>query len=109
MGQTNPYIAGSETSKDAAESMESSAESYEIMVLNFVRNSGTRGATADECQSALGLTHQNGSARVSMLARRGAIVRTDAKRKTRQGRGAFVYVAPEFAHSEDDVQMGMWT
>lgn len=99
-----PFVAGSETSEAAARSMEDSAVSYEMMVLNFIRSRGEHGATADECQAALGLTHQNGSARVSILAGRGAIIRTEEKRKTRQGRGAFVYVAPEFA-LHDGIQL----
>lgn len=92
-----PFVAGSETSEAAADSMEDSVLTYERMVFQFIHARAARGATSDECQVALGLTHQNGSARVSTLAMRGAIVRTEEKRKTRSGRGAFVYISKEVA------------
>lgn len=88
-----PYARASETSKEAAQGMRKLAPSYEEQVLDFIRAQGLWGATADECLVALGLTHQNGSARVSVLAKKGQIVRTDRKRVTRAGRKAFVYVA----------------
>ena len=88
-----PFVAHSDTSRAAAESMKKVAPSYEAQVLDFIRRRGSYGATADECLEALGLTHQNGSARVSTLARKGAIIRTDKGRLTRSGRMARVYVA----------------
>ena len=88
-----PSAPGSDTSEDAAESMSESAPSYRRRVLEFINSRGTVGATSDEVQAALGLTHQNGSARVSELANRyKLIVDSGQKRRTRSGRKAVVYV-----------------
>lgn len=90
-----PYVWHSETSKEAAKSIEPSAGTWEGIVLDHIRSQGKHGATADECLHELGLTHQNGSARVSTLAKKGLIIRTNTKRLTRSGRRAFVYVSKE--------------
>lgn len=91
-----PYASGSVTSMAAAVSMASSAESYRQKVLEFVRAQGAHGATSDEVQSGLGLTHQNGSARVSELANRFKLIVDSGKtRPTKSGRKAVVYVTPE--------------
>jgi hypothetical protein len=89
---TAPYVRDSDTSKAAAASIDPIAGCYEARVFAYIASRGAYGATADEVQAALDLSHQNGSARVSMLARRGAIVLNGLKRKTRQGRAAGVYV-----------------
>ena len=93
MKDTLPYAAGSDTSREAAESIKEAAPSYEEKVLDYIRSQGLWGATADECLVALGLTHQNGSARVSTLAKHGRIYKTNRTRKTRSGRNAAVYCA----------------
>jgi len=87
-----PFVAGSETSEEAADSMERAAPGYEAAVFGFILRRGAQGATSDEVQEALGLTHQNGSARVSTLAKRGLLVLNGVKRPTRAGRRAGVYV-----------------
>jgi len=92
-GLLAPYARYSSTSREAAESMRGVAKGYEAMVLDFIRERAHYGATADECLVQLGLTHQNGSARVSTLAKKGLIIRSHRKRLTRSGRRAFVYVA----------------
>jgi hypothetical protein len=88
-----PFARHSSTSREAAESMRDVAGGYEAKVLDFIRSRDHYGATADECLVQLGLTHQNGSARVSTLAQKGLIIRSYRKRITRSGRKAFVYVA----------------
>jgi predicted transcriptional regulator len=80
--------------------MKGCAGTYEAKVLDFIRSRDHYGATADECLVQLGLTHQNGSARVSTLAQKGLIIRSYRKRITRSGRKAFVYVAAGFAREE---------
>jgi hypothetical protein len=95
LGFGTPYVRHSNTSKAAAVSMASVAGGYEAMVLKHIRIKGWRGATSDEVCAALNLTHQNGSARVSTLAKKGLIVRSDRKRKTRSGRAAYVYIVGE--------------
>ena len=95
-----PYARYSSTSREAAESMRNVAGGYEAKVLDYIRQTDRNGATADEVLHALGLTHQNGSARVSTLAKKGLIIKTARKRLTRSGRRAYVYVAAIFAREE---------
>ena len=88
-----PFARGSHTSRAAAESMVSPAATYRGQVLAFIRDRGDYGATADEVQVTLGLTHQNCSARVSELASKfKVIVPSGRMRPTRSGRNAVVYV-----------------
>ena len=88
-----PHVPGSDTSKAAAESMRGRAQTDHSRVLHYITQQGTAGATADEVLVALDLTHQNGSARVSTLAKLRQIRDSDRRRKTRSGRMAAVYVA----------------
>ena len=92
-GLLAPYARYSSTSREAAEKVSGSAQSCEAQVLDFIGSRDMYGATADECLVQLGLTHQNGSARVSTLAKKQLIIRSSRKRLTRSGRKAFVYVA----------------
>ena len=69
-----------------------------IRVLDFIRRQGKNGATADEIQAALDMTHQSGSARVSeLLNKYGEIKDSGRQRKTRSGSNATVYVVDELA------------
>lgn len=66
-------------------------------VLDVLRLRGQHGATCDEVETALGLSHQTCSARCAELLRDGAVIRKAAgvgyeRRKTRSGRGAAVLV-----------------
>lgn len=96
-----PFAQGSDTSEAAAKSMEPSAGSYEAMVRDFVFQRKRYGATADEVLAALSLTHQNGSARVSTLKKKGILVPTERRRKTRSGRHAVVLIHKEFANKRE--------
>jgi hypothetical protein len=92
--RTPPSAAGSDTSLAAARSMRRPSQRYRELVLGYIEARGERGATADEVQAALRLSHQNGSARVSELAKHGFIVDSGMRRVTRSGRRAAVYVVP---------------
>lgn len=90
-----PYVKGSATSKAAAESMVKHAPTARARIFQFILERGEYGATDDEIETALGMSHQTASARRYKLHREGALVRTDWKRPTRTGRQAFVYQAVE--------------
>lgn len=60
-------------------------------VLDYVREHG--GATSDEVEVGLGLTHQTASARMNDLKRANLVVKSGERRPTRQGRNADVYRA----------------
>ena len=95
LGFGTPYARHSDTSKAAALSMKTVAKGFEWLVFKHILKTGWHGCTSDEACEALNLTHQNGSARVSTLAKKGMIIRTERKRKTRSGRAAYVYMAGE--------------
>ncbi len=87
-----PYVRGSDTSRAAADSMVPHVSAIERCVLNFV-SAYHEGATCDEIEFAMGLAHQTASARLKGLSDKGLIKDSGARRKTRSGRAARVYVA----------------
>lgn len=76
----------------AYESIKPVAPRIEAEVLCFIQGRGVDGSTSDECEAALGLTHQCCSARFNQLAKLGVITLSGEARKTRSGRKAGVYV-----------------
>jgi hypothetical protein len=86
------YVRESDTSHDAADSLDESALSAlraKIYALIDVR--GEYGATCDEIEVGLALRHQTASARVRELALGALIFDSGRRRLTRSGRGARVY------------------
>lgn len=68
----------------------------QLQVYNLIRSAGWEGKTVDELEVATGKSHQSVSARVNELENfkpKPLIERRAAKRKTRAGRGAFIFVA----------------
>lgn len=62
-------------------------------VYDLIRLAGWEGKTTDEVEVSLKLTHQAASARVSELEHKHKLIeKRGAKRKTRAGRMAFIYV-----------------
>jgi hypothetical protein len=93
-----PPHNGTKTSIAAAESVATDAASVRLRVLQFIIDRGELGASSDEAEAALGLTHQSCSARFWELAGKNRkrpelkrIVETGFTRKTRSGRAAAVY------------------
>ena len=91
-----PFVRGSDTSEAAAASVEGDLTRREAQVLEVFKAAGAAWCTTDEVEARLGLTHQSVSARVSTLAKVGRLVKSEARRKTRSGRAAAVYVLPEW-------------
>jgi hypothetical protein len=85
-----------DTSQEAAAAIKERAPKLRQRVYEYIHNQGARGATADEVQVALDLSHQTAAPRVTELAKLGRIVRTDERRKTRYGRNAGVYLSDAF-------------
>ena len=83
---------GTDTSYEAAESMEDSVATLRDRVLDLLR-AYTDGLTTDEIEQRLGLNHQTASPRVWELHKRGLIGDSGKRRKTRSGRQARVYRA----------------
>ena len=96
---STPYAKGSDTSKEAAESMTPHVGRLAHQVLGYIVRQGIRGATCDEIEEALDLRHQTASARVNELMNRGMIVDRGYRRKTRSGRRATVWEAKGAKHA----------
>ena len=98
------HVRDSETSLDAAVSIQHKVPRLQRQVLDCITASPA-GLTCDEAECILGLAHQTCSARFRELATcQPPLIEkllledgSYAKRKTRSGRGAHVYIA-----SEDD-------
>jgi hypothetical protein len=88
-----PYVRGSLTSLQAAESIAEVSGSLRSKILAHISASGIKGMTCDQCEEDLGMSHQTTSARIRELRRDKAILDTGLRRKTRSGRNAAVYVA----------------
>jgi hypothetical protein len=61
-------------------------------VLDFIRSRGARGATDDEIEVVLGMRHQTASARRRGLVLKLYVSDSGAKRPTRSGSSAIVWV-----------------
>lgn len=85
-----PFVAGSDTSEDAAESMKSSAASLRAKILREITK---QPSTCDEIEVTLKMRHQTASARIRELAIAGRIVDSNIKRRTRSKRKAIVWEA----------------
>jgi hypothetical protein len=88
---TVPYVKGSDTSEAAAESMREHVTQLAGRVLRAIASGGASGFTCDEVEVLTGMAHQTCSARVNELMRKGRIVDTGQRRKTRSGRKAVVW------------------
>lgn len=80
------------TSREAAQSIEPQLGNLEELVLEAIRVSRD-GLTCDEVEEFTKLSHQCASARVNGLMKRGVIVDSGRKRKTRSGRNAIIWEA----------------
>jgi len=87
-----PFVAGCQTSIDAAVSMESSAPTLREKVLEFIRHMDAHGATDEEMQEALELNPSTQRPRRRELVQRGLVEPSSRKRPTRSGRSATVWI-----------------
>ena len=90
-----PGYVGRDTSREAARSVEPKASALRLRVLAEIQIRGTTGATCDELEQAMSLSHQSASARIRELGLKGKIRDSETRRKTRSGRAAIVWVATE--------------
>lgn len=90
-----PFVRGSETSEEAADSVRPLVGQMKIQVYEFIASRGPDGATCDETEEALEMRHQTCSARFRDLRLENRIVQAGKKRLTRSGRKAEVYIATE--------------
>lgn len=88
-----PYVAGSETSKAAAESMRKCAAFQRGQVYDAICDAGVHGLTREEIEAETGLPGNSVRPRVVELIEGGMIKSADEKRRTASGRRAEVLVA----------------
>lgn len=87
-----PYVAGSDTSRQAAESLSSEAMSWlKQQIAAYIANSRD-GATCDEIEVVFQLRHQTASARIRELVQSGMLRDSGERRATRSGRMARIYL-----------------
>lgn len=89
------YVAGSDTSRDAADSVANTALTMRMHIFDLLAKREPAGMTCDEVETALGYRHQTASARLRELSLSGAIHDTGDRRLTRSGRSARVYRVAE--------------
>lgn len=87
---TESRHGGNQESVDANYSIEDKKAKLRSMVLAYVKAQG--GATSDEVEQGLGLSHQTVSARMTELKVMGLLQPSGVKRPTRSGRKAMVLV-----------------
>jgi hypothetical protein len=87
-----PYVAGSDTSKAAAESVGPWAETLRGRIYVFIAHAPD-GAICEEVEDALLVSHQTASARIRELALCEALADSGERRSTRSGRQAIVWRA----------------
>ncbi len=88
-----PYVARSETSKEAALSKKESRARDEKRVMDFVKGRGEHGATDYEIEVGLKFARQSSvSARRGSLVKKGQLRDSGLKRKTITGRYATVWI-----------------
>jgi hypothetical protein len=87
------FHGGNPQSTEAHLSIVPSKEILCDRIVKWVAAFGTLGATCDEIELGMNLSHQTASARCTELLAENRITRTVAKRKTRSGRNAAVLVA----------------
>jgi len=89
---TIPFVRGSETSEAAADEKAETQASDETRVLEWIRSRGSLGATDDEIEVALGMRHQNASARRNKLVQKGLVCNSGQTRETRSERQATIWI-----------------
>jgi len=89
------------TSKAAAESIAAHVPTLQEKVFDEIEGWGAYGATDDEIEVSLELTHQTASARRRELVKAGKVIDSGRTRKTRSGCQAIVWITTEGASLED--------
>jgi hypothetical protein len=92
-GGRPPHVRGSDTSREAADSVGEGARQLRAVVFSRILHSGEVGMTCDQVEEAMNGRHQTISARIRELVNEGRIIDTGERRPTRSGRQARIYIA----------------
>lgn len=91
-GGTPPHVDGSDTSHDAAESIESKAQALRSKIYKIIKEQQPPGVTCWEIERHMGLRHQTASARIRELVLKGKLRDSGFRRKTDTRRDAVVWI-----------------
>ena len=100
-----PCVSGSKTSREAADSMTNAAPTLRKKVFEAILALGSHGATDDELEVSLKMTHQSLSPRRRELVI-GGLLAEKGTRKTRSGRKAVVWVVRAARPDETGEELG---
>ncbi len=89
---TRHFHGGNAESVAAHASIVPTKAALRARVVEYVRSRGEHGATVDEIELGLGLSHQTASARATEAKAGGELVTSGVRRPTRSGRSAAVLV-----------------
>lgn len=92
---TRRFHQGDLFSHLAHKSIVNSKAAIRARIINYIRDQGFTGATSDEVEEALEMSHQTVSARITEAKADGTLVPSGYKRKTRSGRNAAVLIVRE--------------
>lgn len=95
MDVTARYHQGDLFSREAHASINNNKQVLQNKIVAYVKEQGFRGATCDEIEQALDLSHQTASARATECKALGKLF-VNGKRKTRSGRNAAVLIAKDY-------------
>lgn len=90
-----PYIAGSTTSREAAEAIKESVPSLQSKVFAAIRRAKGAGLTDEEGVEELGISPSTYRPRRIELVGKMLVVDSGGRRKTKAGRDAVVWIVPE--------------
>ena len=99
-GQGVPFVKGSQTSTEAAQSMEPHVGRLASMVYHFLASTGEAGATDDQIEEALDMRHQTASARRRELELRGLVLKQYSRatgKRERRGTRSGLPLAPSMS------------
>ena len=99
-GGRPPFVAGSDTSEEAADSMIPVALTIRGKVLGYITRKGSRGATCWEIEVGMSLAHQTASARIRELQQKGQVKDSGWRRRTGSNRNAVVWVVADLPESQ---------
>jgi Fic family protein len=91
---TKNYHKGNQYSKEAHNSIRNDAAHLRSQILRYIESQGQRGATCDETEAALHMSHQTASARFTEL-KADESIKQIGERPTRTGRKAAVFAVRE--------------
>lgn len=93
---------GNAESEAVFESLKPDLSRLRLKVFRFIESRTWQGATVDEIEMALGMSHQTASARASELKATGQVVDSTVRRPTRSGRFAAVLCVPDYMNHKGD-------